>query len=75
MLGQKKCGSRKTLVQKTTWSDNNLDLKIFKFDWSEKNLSLKNSAVETYKVKKFWVRKKMWVKKNEVKKNAGPEKF
>ena len=29
------------------WSDNILGLKILKSDWSEKNLSLKNSATET----------------------------
>ena len=66
MLGQKKCGSRKTLVQNKTWSDTILDLNFFKFE----NLNLKNSAAETYKVQKFWVRKKMWVKKNVGKKKC-----
>ena len=39
-------GPEKRWVKKM-WSDNILGLKILKSDWSEKNLSLKNSATET----------------------------
>ena len=41
IVGQKKCGSRKTLVKNKTWSDTILDLNFFKFDWSEKKIESK----------------------------------
>ena len=40
--------------------DNILGLKMFKSDWSEKKFE---SATETYKVRKFWIREKNRVNK------------
>ena len=53
------------------WSDNILGLKIFKSDWSEKNLSLKilqlKHVVQTFWVRNFFgVKIKIWLKKTLV---------
>ena len=47
--------------------DNILGLKIFKSDWSEHFFE---SATETYKVRKFWIREK-----NRVNKKSGSTKM